>query len=39
MSDVSINNNAPKEPYASTQTSQDDDTFLASHPWVRHYEP
>ncbi len=38
MSDVSISNNAPREPYASAQTPQDGDTFLATHPWVRHYE-
>jgi long-chain acyl-CoA synthetase len=37
MSDASINN-VYREPYSSTQAFYGDEEFLASHPWVRHYE-
>ncbi len=38
MSDASIINNVYREPYSSTQAFYGDEEFLASHPWVRHYE-
>ena len=38
MSDTSMSNNAPREPYTSIKGSLGDETFLATHPWLRHYE-
>src|ERR1051326_1942925 len=38
MSYASIINNVDREPYSSIQAFYEDEEFLTSHPWVRHYE-
>jgi long-chain acyl-CoA synthetase len=38
MSDTSSINNALREPYSSPPVFDGDEAFLASHPWIRHYE-
>jgi long-chain acyl-CoA synthetase len=38
MSILSITNKAHRESYSYTQASHEDEAYLVTHPWVRHYE-
>jgi long-chain acyl-CoA synthetase len=39
MSDASINTHAHLEPPVSDQPINQDEVFVVTHPWIRHYEP
>lgn len=39
MSDASINTHAHLEPHVSDQPINQDEVFVVTHPWIRHYEP
>ncbi len=38
MSDSSVINNTHMETNSSIQTAEEDEAFIATHPWIRHYE-
>jgi long-chain acyl-CoA synthetase len=39
MSDLSVNNDTQMEPHRHEQPMNRDETFVLTHPWIRHYEP
>ncbi len=38
MSDSSLNNRTDLEPHVSEQPANPVETFVVTHPWIRHYE-
>ena len=38
MSDTLVNNHTHLEPHVAEQPANRDEAFVATHPWIRHYE-